>query len=1050
MIAEFFIRRPVFAMVLSIIIMLSGLVAMRALPIEQYPQIVPPQITVSATYPGASAEVIANTVAAPLEQAINGVDDMLYLSSTSSSAGTVSISVTFKIGTDPDQATINVSNRVQAVLAKMPAEVRQTGVSVQKQSTALLQVIVLTSPEKTMDVVGISNYALVNVIEELQRTPGVGNVFNFLARDYAMRIWLKPDRMVQLSVTPSDIAAAINEQNAQFAPGKVGAEPMDNPTEFTYTINTQGRLKTVEQFENIILRTGKDGSVLRLKDVARVELGAQNYDLSAELNGQDAVPMGIFLAPGANQIAAGQAIEATMARLSKNFPQGLTYSIPYDTTKFVIQSIDEVVRTLFEAMVLVVLVVYLFLQNWRATLIPCLAVPVSIIGTFTGMYAMVFSINTLTLFGMVLAIGIVVDDAIVVLENVERIMGETKKSVLDCTLQAMQEVSGPLVAIVLVLCAVFVPVAFLGGIAGQMYKQFAITIAVSVVLSGVVALTLTPALCILFLKPTHGEPNRFFRWFNRFFESLTQKYTNGVRFFIKRTLIGGMVFLSVILCTFGLFQVVPSSLAPDEDQGYILGEAMLPEGASLQRSEAVGKQIEAIANTFPSKENFFTINGYDLLGGGTSKTSATTFFMPLKDWSERTTPETSAQSIVQQFIGKSMGVVTDGFVIAANPPPISGMSNTGGFEAYVQSRSEGSPADLAAKVNELTNATRNRPELTQVRSSYSTNVPQIDVQLDREKARTLGVPVTAVFDAMKATFGSLYVNDFNLLGRSFRVQLQSESRFRDSESRLDSIFVRSDSGAMVPLSSLLQVTKTTGSDTQTRFNGFNAAKISGGPAPGYSSGDAIKAMEQASAQVLGDDYTLAWTGSAYQEQSTQGSSSQVYVFAMIIVFLILAALYERWTLPLSVLLAVPFALFGAILANWLRGLANDIYFQVAMVALMGLAAKNAILIVEFAMIKVEQGIAPAQAAWQAAKLRFRPIVMTSLAFILGCVPLAISTGAGAASRHSIGTGVIGGMLAATFLATFLIPMFFVVIIEQTKNITKRLRGKTTEVGSEHV
>ena len=567
--ADFFIKRPVFAIVLSLLITLAGLVAMRALPIEQYPQIVPPQVQVTATYPGASAEVIANTVASPLEQSINGVDNMIYISSTSAGSGSANITVTFKIGTDADQATINVNNRVQAAMAKMPAEVRQYGVSVEKQSSAFLQVIALSSPDNSMDQVAISNYALVNVIDELRRIPGVGSVLNFIAKDYSMRVWLNPDKLAQLKLTPTDVANAISEQNAQFSVGKVGAEPMSKENEFTYTISTQGRLESVEQFEDIILRSDADGSVLRLKDVARVELGAQNYDVTATLNGQATVPLGIFLAPGANQLDTGKAVEATMKRLEAKFPAGLKQTIPYDTTRFVSQSIDEVKSTFIEAMILVFAVVFLFLQNWRATLIPCLAVPVSIVGTFAGMYLLGYSINTLTLFGMVLAIGIVVDDAIVVLENVERIMQETKMSVVDATQQAMKEVSGPVVAIVLVLCAVFVPVAFLGGIAGEMYKQFAITIAVSVTISGLVALTLTPALCIMLLKPTHSEPNRFFKWFNNFFDRVTRGYSKGVAFFIKRVLVGGLVFVGLIVITLGLFRMVPSSLAPDEDQGYI-------------------------------------------------------------------------------------------------------------------------------------------------------------------------------------------------------------------------------------------------------------------------------------------------------------------------------------------------------------------------------------------------------------------------------------------------------------------------------------------------
>ncbi|WP_300657403.1 efflux RND transporter permease subunit [Pseudomonas sp.] len=1033
MISRFFIDRPVFAAVISIIIVLAGLMAMRELPIAQYPQILPPQVSVSATYSGASAQVIAETVAAPLEQSINGVEGMIYQQSNSG-GNSMSLSVYFQVGTDPDQATIDVNNRVQAALAKLPEEVRRQGVRVEKKSSDILQVVTLFSPDGSRDPVYISNYALINVIDELKRLPGVGDARQFGSKDYSMRIWLRPDKLAQYNLTPSDVVAAIREQNSQFAAGSFGQQPLQQAQDFTYTVTTQGRFTDPVEFENVILRSDETGASLLLKDVARVELGAQDYSLMTSLNGQQNAAFGIYLQPGANALDTAAAVQNTLAQLSKNFPEGITYKIPYDTTQFVRVSIKEVLHTFVEALVLVVLVVFVFLQNWRATLIPLLAIPVSLIGTFAGMYLLGFSINLLTLFGMVLAIGIVVDDAIVVIENVERSMHSDKLGPREASIKAMEEVTGPIIATSLVLCAVFVPVGFLGGLAGEMYKQFAITIAVSVVISSLVALTLSPALCALLLKPGHQEPAAVFRWFNRGFDRLTAGYTAGVQFFLKRSAVGLLLFGAMIALMVVLFGRVPSSLVPNEDQGYVINAYFLPPAASLTRTEKLTSEVTEQLMQHPAVEDVVTFAGFDILTFGT-RSNAGVSFVPLKDWSERTTPELDARNLPRAFM--AMGAAQkDGVVMTFNPPPITGMSTTGGFEGYIQDRSGGSTAQLAERVGAFLAAARQRPELAGVQSTFSANVPQYYIDLDRTKARALGVSISDVFTAMQATFGSYYVNDFSLYGRTFQVSLQSESEFRRKPEDLAQVYVRSAAGELVSLSTLVKVERILGPDTYARFNVYPAAKILGGPAPGYSSGDALAAIQEVASDVLGSDYSIGWTGSAFQELATQGSGSSAFVFGLIMVFLILAAQYERWTLPLAVVTAVPFAVFGAILAVWLRGIENDLYFQVGLITLIGLAAKNAILIVEFAVLCRQQGMGIFESALEASRLRFRPIIMTSLAFVLGVMPLVTSSGAGSASRHSIGTGVLGGMLAATVLAIFLIPMFYLLVESWAAKLSK--------------
>ncbi|MCZ0752733.1 efflux RND transporter permease subunit [Aeromonas enteropelogenes] len=1035
MFSKFFIERPIFASVISIIIVLGGLAAMRALPVEQYPQITPAVVSVTAFYPGATPEVISQTVAAPIEQQVNGVENMIYMQSGSASNGQMNLNVYFDIGVDPDQATIDVNNRVSAAMAQLPEEVKKQGVTVRKKSTSILQVITLQSPNGSFDTTYLSNYALLNIIDELKRIPGVGDTSLFGGTDYAMRIWLRPDRLAQLQLTPSDVIGAIREQNTQFAAGKIGSQPTSTPTDFTYTVQTKGRLDDVKEFENIIIRAMPDGSKIRVRDVARVELGGKDYDVLARANGKPAIGIATYLQPGANAVAVADQVRETMDRLQGRFPQDVEYQIPYDTTEFVKISIEEVVKTLLEAIVLVFVVVYLFLQNFRATLIPCIAVPVSLIGTFAGMLMLGFSINLLTLFGMVLAIGIVVDDAIVVLENVERIMNEKKCSAKEAAILAMQEVSGPVVAIVLVLSAVFLPVAFMGGMTGVMYKQFAITIAVSVAISGLVALTLSPALCAILLKEGHHKPARFFVWFNNAFDQLTRRYVRGVAFLNRRVGVAFGIIAIILVSSYALFQKVPGALVPDEDQGYLIGSVMLPDAAALTRTQAVANDFDKIAMANPNVKDVVTFSGFDILSGSIISNRGLTF-VTLKDWKERQGEGQDSFSLAKTFQGLSLMGLADGFTATFNPPPITGMSTTGGLEGYLQNRGTGDVHAFAGEVQRLLDAAKERPEFASVTTTFRANVPQVFLDLDREKAKALGLPINAVFDTMQATFGQVYVNDFNQFGRTYRVQLQSEADYRAKKDDIRNVYVRSNTGEMIPLTSLVTVRDATGPELVERFNIFPAAKIMAQPAPGVSSGQAIAALEEIAAKTLGNDAKLEWTGAAYQEKAAAGSAAMAFGFGIVMIFLILAAQYERWSLPFAVITAVPFALFGALLATWAVGLTNNVYFQIGLVTLVGLAAKNAILIVEFAVMKHEEGMTLIESALEAARLRFRPIVMTSLAFILGCVPLVTSSGAGAASRHALGWPVIGGMLAATFIAIFFIPLFFRLIMKSSEKRAK--------------
>ncbi len=1037
--SSFFIGRPIFSAVISITIVIAGLMAARGLPIAQYPQIAPPTVIITANYPGASTETLTRTVAGPIEEQLSGVENLLYFNSVAQSSGTLVITATFEVGTNVDTATVNVNNRVKIAEPRLPDVVRQYGVTAQKRSNDILMVAAITSPKDEYSNLFLSNYALVNVLDELKRLPGVGDAAVLGAKDYAMRIWLMPDRMAQLGLTAPDVAAAIAAQNKQNVAGKIGQEPAPDGQQLVYTVTAKGRLATPEQFGEIVIRSTGAGGVLRLKDVARVELGAADYDANTKLVGKPVALVATYLQSGANALDVAESVRKKMQELEKKFPPGLEYVIPFDTTKFVTASINEVIKTLAEAMVLVAIVVFVFLQNWRATLIPLIAVPVSLIGTFAGLWVFGFSINTLTLFAMVLSIGIVVDDAIVVLENVERLMAERQLSPKDAAYEAMREVSGAVVAIVLVLSAVFIPVAFLGGIAGKLYQQFAVTVALAVVLSGVVALTLTPALCAVLLKPGHHEP-RAFRWFNRAFSLLTDGYTGLVKHTLHHRILGASVFGAIVVGCFVMFRMVPGGFVPPEDQGYLISALVLPDGASLQRTQETGDAFQKKVAQDPGVARVFVIAGNDIIGGG-RRTNAGTIFIPLKDWDQR---ESSSDQLAKKFTGLGM-TLPDGMALVFNPPPIRGLGSAGGFEFYVQSKGEPSVANLALVTNNFIEELKKQPKLTGINTFFRPTSPQLYVEVDEAKALSLGIPVADVYFSLQALMGSLYVNDFNLNGRTYRVQMQADAQYRATPTDLGQLYVRADNGSMVPIAALISVSTLVGPEQLERFNGFLAAKVLGSAVAGVSSGEAIDLVQSVANASLPNGYELAWAGQAYQQIRTGTASGLAFVFGIIMVFLILAAQYEKWSLPIAVLLAVPFALFGALLAVLVRSMPNDIYFQIGLIVLVGLSAKNAILIVEFAAQKREQGLNSFDAAMVAAKLRFRPIVMTSLAFILGVFPLVISTGAGAAARKSMGTGVFGGMLVSTFIATIFVPMFYTWLSRKQATASQQASEVPTEV-----
>ena len=1021
--SHFFIDRPIFASVVSIVLVVAGLVAMVNLPVAQFPDIAPPQITVSATYPGASAEVVAQNVAAPIEQQVNGADNMMYMSSSSSSTGNMTLTVYFNIGTDPSLAQVDVQNRVNLAAPTLPDAVTAQGVSVQKRSSAFMMVIAIYSPDNAYDQAYVANYANVYVLDALKRIPGANQASIFGSADYAMRIWLKPDRMAKLGITVSDVQNAISAQNQQFSAGRLGQSPTNAPVTQTFPVATKGRLTEPADFDNIILRARSgDAAIVRIKDIGHAELGAKDYSLRGRYNGKTATLIAVYQQPGANALQVAKQVHQTLEQLSKSFPPGLKYEVALDTTEFVHESITEVLHTLRDAVILVILVVFIFLQSFRATLVPILAVPVSIIGAFIGMSAFGFSINMLTLFGMVLAIGIVVDDAIVVIENVERNMTEFKLPPKEAAKRAMDEVSGPVVAIVLVLLAVFIPVAFLSGITGQLYKQFAVTLAVSVVLSGIVALTLSPALAAILLKPGEHRKNRFFRWFNEKFDQLTAGYGSWVEAAIRRVVLSIGLIVVMMIATGGLFKTIPSSFVPVEDQGYLLGAVVLPDAASLDRTGELSKKAEDWFAKQPAVRSVAAPIGYSLIDSQ-YKSNAGTLFITLKGFGDRGKNGT-AEDLIRDA-SRAFSGFKDGVVVPLNPPSIPGLGTTGGFEFWLQSTGDGNYQQLEEKVRQMIAKARQNPALRSVNSTINTRSRQLLVEVDRERAETLGVPVQDVYSALQTMFGSSYVSQFPKGSRLFQVIVQAEPQYRTQPDDIQQLYVRNINGQMVPIKAVATFRFVPGSDIVTRFNNFPAAKITGDAAPGHSSGEAIAAMEEIARETLGEGYSYEWSGQAYEEKKAGSTAALVFAFALLMVFLILAAQYEKWSLPVGVLLAVPFAIFGALVGIFIRGMEDDVYFQIGLTVLIALAAKNAILIFEFAVeMREKENMTPYEAALSAAKLRLRPIIMTSLAFILGCVPLAIASGASAASRRSLGTGVIFGMLGATLIALFFIPMFF--------------------------
>lgn len=1052
-IPRFFVDRPIFAVVLSVLMLIGGGLTLLKLPLSEYPQITPPTVQVTANYPGASPEVIAETVAAPLEQVINGVENMLYMSSQAATDGRMTLTVTFQQGTDPDMAQIQVQNRVSRALPRLPQEVQRIGVVTQKTSPDILMVVHLVSPDDRYDPLYLSNFATLQVRDQLARISGVGDVLVWGAGEYSMRVWLDPAKVAARGLTASDVVAAIQEQNAQVAAGSVGQQP-DASAALQVTVNTLGRLSNEEQFGDIVVKTGADGQVTRLRDVSRIELGADGYALRSLLDGKPALAMQIVQSPGANALDVASAIRGTMEELQKGFPEGIEYRIAYDPTVFVKASLEAVVMTLLEAIVLVVIVVVLFLQTWRASIIPLVAVPISLVGTFALMYMFGFSLNTLSLFGLVLSIGIVVDDAIVVVENVERhiALGETPK---QAARKAMDEVTGPIIAITSVLSAVFIPSAFLSGLQGEFYRQFALTIAISTILSAINSLTLSPALAGVLLKPHHGDVKRdlltrvidglfgwFFRLFNRFFDSASTAYVWSVRRALRLSTLVLFVYAGLLGMTWMGFQTVPSGFVPAQDKYYLVGIAQLPTGASLDRTEAVVKKMSEIALAEPGVESVVAFPGLSV-NGMVNIPNAAVMFTMLKPFDERNDPSLSAFAIAGRLMGK-FSQIPDGFAGIFPPPPVPGLGTTGGFKIQIEDRAGLGLEALAEAQGAIMAKAMQAPELAGMLASFQMNAPQVQVDIDRVKAKSQGVPLNTIFETLQVNLGSLYVNDFNRFGRTYRVVVQADAPFRMHPEDIGRLKVRNMAGEMIPLSALLTIQHSSGPDRVMHYNSFPSADISGGPAPGYSFGQATAAIERIMTETLPSGMAFEWTELAYQEKQAGNTAMYIFPLSVLLAFLILAAQYNSWSLPLAVLLIAPMALLSAIVGVWLTDGDNNIFTQIGFVVLVGLAAKNAILIVEFARAKENEGVDPLNAVLEAARLRLRPILMTSLAFIAGVVPLVIATGAGAEMRHVMGIAVFSGMLGVTLFGLLLTPIFYVVVRKLALRRDKNVAGSAQE------